>query len=61
MNEDVAIVCCFCGETIFITVDALGGRRQEYVEDCSVCCNPNVLRIEVDDDLIVSACATPGD
>jgi hypothetical protein len=26
-------------------VDLSGGSRQVYVEDCAVCCRPNVLRI----------------
>jgi hypothetical protein len=26
----------------------IGGRHQTYVEDCQVCCKPNVLRIEYD-------------
>lgn len=30
------------------SVDESAGRRQSYVEDCQVCCKPNVLRIEYD-------------
>jgi DNA-directed RNA polymerase subunit RPC12/RpoP len=40
--------CAACGETIVVPVDLSAGRDQEYVEDCPVCCRPNVLRIEVD-------------
>jgi hypothetical protein len=29
-------------------VDPSGGRRQQYVEDCQVCCKPNVLRVDYD-------------
>lgn len=29
-------------------MDESAGRRQSYVEDCQVCCKPNVLRIEYD-------------
>jgi hypothetical protein len=29
-------------------VDESAGSRQEYVEDCQVCCKPNVLRIQWD-------------
>jgi len=60
MNEDVAIICCFCGEQIWITVDPLAGRRQEYIEDCSVCCNPNLIQLHVDTDLTVTAQASRG-
>jgi 5-enolpyruvylshikimate-3-phosphate synthase len=29
-------------------VDESAGRRQSYIEDCQVCCKPNVLRVEYD-------------
>jgi len=40
--------CAGCGEWNFTTVDESAGRRQTYVEDCQVCCKPNVLRLEYD-------------
>ena len=40
------IVCPYCGETITILVDEGGGSAQRYVEDCPVCCNPNVIHVE---------------
>src|ERR1051325_5889517 len=30
--------------------DLSAGSSQEYVEDCPVCCRPNVIHIEVDED-----------
>ena len=40
--------CAACGEWNHTTVDESAGRRQNYVEDCQVCCKPNVLRVEYD-------------
>ncbi len=40
--------CASCGEWNDTTVDESAGRRQRYVEDCQVCCKPNLLRIEYD-------------
>jgi hypothetical protein len=40
--------CAGCGEWNSTTVDESAGHRQRYVEDCQVCCKPNVLRIEYD-------------
>jgi hypothetical protein len=40
--------CAGCGEWNITTVDETAGRRQGYVEDCQVCCKPNVLRVEYD-------------
>lgn len=49
MNELATYTCPSCGEAIDVRVDPTGGREQSYVEDCPVCCRPNVLRVMVDD------------
>jgi Cysteine-rich CPXCG len=41
-------VCAGCGELNETTVDESAGSRQRYVEDCQVCCKPNVLRVSWD-------------
>ena len=45
-RDEGAYVCPTCGERIVIPLDASGGAEQEYVEDCPVCCNPNVIHLE---------------
>jgi hypothetical protein len=40
--------CAGCGEWNEASVDESAGSRQTYVEDCQVCCKPNVLRAEYD-------------
>jgi len=40
--------CAGCGEWNETTVDESAGSRQRYVEDCQVCCKPNVLRVSWD-------------
>ena len=40
--------CAGCGEWNETTVDDSAGRRQRYVEDCQVCCKPNILRVNWD-------------
>ena len=50
--------CACCGQWNVTTVDESAGRRQSYVEDCQVCCKPNVLRIEYDScaqELVIAA------
>lgn len=42
--------CDSCGEEIEIPIDPSAGRRQDYTEDCPVCCHPNVLHVTLDDD-----------
>jgi hypothetical protein len=40
--------CAGCGEWNETVVDESAGSRQSYVEDCQVCCKPNVLQIQWD-------------
>jgi len=40
--------CASCGEWNSTSVDESAGRRQSYVEDCQVCCKPNLLRVDYD-------------
>ncbi len=40
--------CAGCGEWNATSVDESAGSRQNYIEDCQVCCKANVLRVEYD-------------
>jgi hypothetical protein len=40
--------CAGCGEWNSTMVDESAGQRQNYVEDCQVCCKPNALRVDYD-------------
>ena len=42
--------CVFCGEENDVFVDPSGGRHQTFTEDCTVCCRPNLITLEIDDD-----------
>ncbi len=47
--------CAACGETNTTMLDLGGGLRQQYTEDCAVCCRPNLLTITIEaDTLLVS-------
>lgn len=49
MNNEASYVCDACGEEIVVPVDPTGGDSQEYVEDCPVCCRPNVIHVEFEE------------
>src|SRR5260370_31153764 len=40
LETEADVTCPHCGETMTITLDPGGGRAQEYLEDCQVCCRP---------------------
>ncbi len=42
-----AIRCPYCGESVEIFVDR-SVRKQEYIEDCQVCCRPITLTVTLD-------------
>ncbi len=50
MADEASYVCGSCGETIVIPLDPSGGAAQQYVEDCPVCCAPNEITVDFDDD-----------
>lgn len=48
--EEGHYVCDSCGEEIHIPLDRTGGDMQEYVEDCPVCCCPNLIHVQFYED-----------
>lgn len=54
MDDLTSYTCPHCGESIDLGVDPSAGPTQQFVQDCSVCCNPNVLTIHFDRDGQVS-------
>lgn len=48
MDQTAEYDCPSCGETIQIVIDPTGGDEQTYVEDCPVCCCPNVIHVSYD-------------
>lgn len=47
METEASYVCAYCGEDIVVPIDISQGTEQEYVEDCPVCCSPNVLTVHL--------------
>jgi DNA replicative helicase MCM subunit Mcm2 (Cdc46/Mcm family) len=49
MRDEASYICDSCGEDVVIPLDPSAGASQEYVEDCPVCCHPNVIHVEIDE------------
>ncbi|MBU2875808.1 CPXCG motif-containing cysteine-rich protein [Marinobacter salexigens] len=49
--DSVIVQCPYCWEALDISVDP-SVAEQEYVEDCQVCCQPILLRVIFDDNLV---------
>ena len=59
MQDEASYICEACGEEIVVPVDLSAGAAQAYVEDCPVCCRPNVIHVEIEDDGDVRVWAGP--
>jgi hypothetical protein len=49
VQDEASYFCDSCGEEIVIPLDPSAGSSQEYVEDCPVCCHPNAIHLEIDE------------
>ncbi|MFM7033866.1 MAG: CPXCG motif-containing cysteine-rich protein [Planctomycetia bacterium] len=49
-HAEAFYICDSCGEEIVVPVDISAGARQDYVEDCPVCCHPMTLHVEINPD-----------
>jgi hypothetical protein len=49
-SSSATYTCPSCLEPVDTFPDPGGGSVQTYVEDCSLCCRPNVLHVRWDED-----------
>lgn len=47
-DTEATVLCPYCGEANDIGLDPGGGSRQEYSEDCQVCCRPWQIVVSFD-------------
>ena len=59
MQSEAAYDCPSCGEEIVVPIDPSAGAVQEYVEDCPVCCHPNLITLHIDPDGTTQISARP--
>ena len=50
LADEAGYVCDSCGEEIVVPLDPSAGKSQQYVEDCPVCCSPNEIFVNYDED-----------
>ena len=56
---DFAITCHFCHESFDIYLDLIDGSDSE-IFDCSVCCNPNLIKFSIKNENIIILEITSG-
>ena len=60
-DTEATVYCPYCNETVEITIDPGGGPKQEYVEDCEVCCQPWTVSVHYRSDGTAGVTVTPLD
>lgn len=55
-EEEYFFMCPYCWQEISMLLDLSAGR-QDYVEDCEVCCNPIAIRYTAEDDMVMDFAA----
>ena len=58
-TDEASYVCGSCGEEIVVPLDPSAGAAQVYVEDCPVCCTPNEVSVEYEEDGRVRVTSRP--
>ena len=52
MPNNADFNCAYCGEINTTFIDLSAGSQQSYVEDCQICCQPNVLFIYINEETL---------
>jgi hypothetical protein len=54
MEDTARIACPYCGGTSTIEIDP-SLETQQFIEDCTVCCQPIQIRLECEDGNVLVA------
>lgn len=60
-DEDVVWTCQYCGEQNSVWIDLTINGKQDFIEDCRICCRPNRVIITTDEDNNVFIESRPSD
>jgi hypothetical protein len=62
-DTDALVYCPYCAEPNEVALDPGSGARQQYVEDCQVCCRPWTVEVtyDLDGHAAVHVAAADGD
>lgn len=54
MNIDLEQIfhCPYCGSPNFLVIDYSGENKQAFVNDCETCCNPMLINITLDENIV---------
>jgi hypothetical protein len=60
-DDDFIWTCQYCGIHNVVWVDLTVGSKQDFIEDCRICCRPNRIIVTIDNEEMVFIEARPSD
>ena len=60
-DEDVVWTCQYCGVHNSVWLDLTVDEKQDFIEDCRICCRPNRIIITTDYDENIFIESRPSD
>lgn len=56
-DDDLVWTCQYCGVHNVVWVDLTVAGKQDFYEDCRICCRPNrvIIKVESDDTVLIEA------
>ena len=61
IEEDYSFSCPHCGADLNVRLEVSGGRAQQFVQDCEVCCRPIQIEVRFEGEEISYFSAAAGD
>jgi len=54
MNVDIKELfhCPYCGSSNFLTIDYSRENKQDFVNDCEICCKPMFINIVLEENIV---------
>ena len=49
-DEDLVWQCQYCGVENTVWIDLTAGNKLDLIEDCRICCRPNRIIVNIDED-----------
>jgi hypothetical protein len=60
-DDDFIWTCQYCGIHNVVWVDLTVGNKQDFIEDCRICCRPNRIIVTIDNEEMAFVEARPSD
>jgi transcription elongation factor Elf1 len=54
VEQDYDFACPYCEAENSVRLDATGGSKQSFIQDCTVCCKPTQISVQFKNDELVN-------